>query len=259
MKKFITILTIAISFYTGGTFAQEASNKDEIFGSKINSFKGSYKEFTEAAAKQDKPVMLLFCRKGCHSCSNLKRGLVKTDIAEFFNSFYFTYFVDVNKEKMKLLPLSEKFKITGTPFFVFMTPDGRELFKDDIHSNKDSVIETCAKVLHKYMDVQRFLKESKCGNDALCQKLLAEKFVLKYKMENSNLSPRQYLEQAFTYGEPRLLAFNQTFIELAQESNDATASLFEVENISDKDDKTTGMPTCKASKRLAKWKKWSEE
>ncbi len=253
MKNYIATLSITF-ILSKGVIAQNINSKNELFGSPLNTFYGSYKEFTEAAAKQTKPVMILFCRLGCHSCGNLRRGLANPEIAQFFNNFFFTYLIDVNKEKYKLFPLTEKFKITGTPYFIFTAADGRELYRDDIHPNKDSLIETCANVLHKCMDMQRFLLESNFGIDTGSQVKNAQVFVKRYNMENINLSPRQCLEYAFTLGEPRLAIFNEAFIQFATESKNDQGLLVSVVTTQNKE-----ATVCKASKRALKWKEWAEE
>ncbi|MBI3235867.1 MAG: thioredoxin fold domain-containing protein, partial [Bacteroidetes bacterium] len=159
MKKIITLIALAIGF-SFTAFSQDANNNaaEEIFG-KVSYFNGTYENFMESAGKQNKPIMLLFCRPGCHTCSHLKKGLNKKDVGEYFNNYFYSYFIDTEKEKFKLFPLSEKYKVKATPYFVFLTPDGRVLYQGSMNPEKDSVLEKCTQIIIRNSNYQKIAQE----------------------------------------------------------------------------------------------------
>jgi thioredoxin-related protein len=254
MAKTLLAIITYLTLITAHVYGQEVNHySEEIYGT-VTPFKGTYKDFLEVAAQQSKPLMVIFCRKDCHSCTGLRRTLSKKEIGDFINRYYISYFIDIAEEKSKLYPLSEKYGVTSTPYAVYMTPDGKVLGQKALSPNKDSIIDYSAKIYHQYMDYQLVVTKSKCGNDPECQRKLAETFAARYRVASYGLSPSDYLKNLLTYRDKRFEIFNRTFLSIAtSETVSNENGGYEVDAISE-----PAGTACKNNKRLARWKRWLE-
>jgi hypothetical protein len=50
--------------------------------------------------------------------------------------------------------VSEKYGVKAKPFLVFLSPDGKLIYKGTMNSNKDSVLEKCTQIIIKNNNYQ---------------------------------------------------------------------------------------------------------
>ncbi len=237
--------------------AQDATNEaEEIFG-KISYVKGNYENFMVSAAAQNKPIMLLFCREGCHTCSHLKKGLNKKDVGEYFDRYFYSYFVNTDNEKFKMFPLSEKYGVKATPYFVFLTPDGKVIYKGSMNPDKDSLLEKCTQIIIKNNNYQAISNLIKNAVTPEQQTELATKLVKRFESKLAYVRPQTMISSLFlTDGLKNYKVFNDKFMALASEIKSDSNSPFKVDEVTaSNEDNKKG--TC--SKRSAKWQKWMNE
>lgn len=99
----------------------------------------SYDEALVLAQARQQPVFLYFGRHGCPSCEKTNReSFTDPRVIERYNANYVLAYVDSengdrlrlpNGERITEMELGVKLKVFGTPFFYFMEPDGKPVFR----------------------------------------------------------------------------------------------------------------------------------
>lgn len=179
----------------------------------INTYKGGLKKFMELAARQNKPLMLIICKPGCHDCSDVTTSIQKsgTDL-NFINRFFLSCHVDLNQEKAVAASLLSRIGFNGEPSFVFLTPTGQFISKAAFIPHHDTLITLTASVLSQYKAYQNILLASSYGRDQEALSRLASE----YARSVMSLETTSYVSmlQNLTQGDERLSTFEKTFINL---------------------------------------------
>jgi thioredoxin-related protein len=256
MKRILYTLTIIFGLFISVSAKDALNEAEEIFG-KISFVKGSYENFMISASSQNKPLMLLFFRPGCHTCNHLKKSLSKNDVGEYFNRYFYSYFVNTDDEKFKMFPLSEKFGAKATPYFVFLTPDGKVIYKGTINPDKDSVLEKCTQIIIKnnnYLAISNLIKNAVTPEE---QTELASKLVKRFESKLAFVNPQTMISSLFlTGGLKNYKVFNDKFMALASGIKSENNSPFKVDEVTASNEYNKKV-TC--SKKSAKWQKWLNE
>jgi thioredoxin-related protein len=99
----------------------------------------SYDQGLKLARETGKPIFLYFGRYGCAWCEHTNRQSFSSDeLRKLYTEHYVLVYVDAESGKRIRLPSGERiteaelgarFKAFATPLFVFLTSDGKEIFK----------------------------------------------------------------------------------------------------------------------------------
>ncbi len=99
----------------------------------------SYDKGLKLAQESGKPIFLYFGRYGCAWCEHTnKQSFTNADLRKLYPEHYVLVYVDAESGKRLKLPSGERiteaelgtrFKAFATPLFVYLTPDGQEIFK----------------------------------------------------------------------------------------------------------------------------------
>lgn len=255
MRKLIYTISLFIGLSTFVSAQETLNVSEEIFGT-VSYYTGTYENFIAEGSKQPKPIMLLFCRQGCHTCNHLKRGLGRKDVGEYFNRYFFSMYIDSDKEKFKMFPLSEKYGASATPYFVFLTPDGKIIYKGTLNPNQDSLLEKCSEIVARNNNYSKIALEISASITPEQQAETAKTMIEKFKTKLDRISPEQLLSNIFmTSGNKSYKVFNETFVQLAVTYSNEVAKAsksFKVDEVT-----TASNVSATCTKRGAKWQKWS--
>ncbi len=99
----------------------------------------SYDKGLKQAKETGKPVFIYFGRYGCAWCDHTnKKSFSDAELKKIYPEHYVLVYVDAESGKRISLPSGERiteaelgtrFKAFATPLFVYLTSDGREIFK----------------------------------------------------------------------------------------------------------------------------------
>lgn len=99
----------------------------------------SYDQGLKAAQAAGKPIFLYFGRYGCAWCAHTnKETFSNPELRKLYIEHYVLVYVDAESYKRLTLPSGERiseaelgarFKAFATPLFVYLTPQGKEIFK----------------------------------------------------------------------------------------------------------------------------------
>ncbi|HYP69213.1 MAG TPA: DUF255 domain-containing protein [Thiobacillaceae bacterium] len=99
----------------------------------------SYDRGLKAAQASGKPIFLYFGRYGCAWCAHTnKETFSNAALRKLYIDHYVLVYVDAESYKRLTLPTGERiseaelgarFKAFATPLFVYLTPQGKEIFK----------------------------------------------------------------------------------------------------------------------------------
>lgn len=99
----------------------------------------SYDAGLAQARQQDKPIFLYFGRLGCGWCDKTNREAFSVPaVRQRYSEHYLLVYVDSESGKRLTLPsgeriteleLGSRMKVLATPVFVFLQPDGSEIFR----------------------------------------------------------------------------------------------------------------------------------
>lgn len=99
----------------------------------------SYDKGLKLAQETGKPIFLYFGRYGCAWCEHTnKKSFSDAGLKKLYPEHYVLVYVDAESGKRLKLPSGERiteaelgarFKAFATPLFVFLTPQGQEIFK----------------------------------------------------------------------------------------------------------------------------------
>lgn len=99
----------------------------------------SYDKGLKIAQETGKPIFLYFGRYGCAWCEHTnKQSFSHADLKRIYPEHYVLVYVDAESGKRLKLPTGERIteaelgtrlKVFATPLFVYMTPQGQEIFK----------------------------------------------------------------------------------------------------------------------------------
>jgi len=113
---------------------------------------------SSSAAEQNKQLMIMFTKKGCAPCAQMKaETLADGEVRNFISKNMLAYHVDIYGD----LPIldadnntwtektyAKKEGIWGTPAFYYFNKDGRRIYKHVGFMSKQQFIETGEKVMH---------------------------------------------------------------------------------------------------------------
>jgi thioredoxin-related protein len=99
----------------------------------------SYDQGLKLAKETGKPIFLYFGRYGCAWCEHTnKQSFSNVELKKLYPEHYVLVYVDAESGKRLKLPSGERiteaelgtrFKAFATPLFVYLTPQGQEIFK----------------------------------------------------------------------------------------------------------------------------------
>lgn len=99
----------------------------------------SYDQGLKLARETGKPIFLYFGRYGCAWCEHTNRQSFSSgELRKLYTEHYVLVYVDAESGRRIRLPSGERiteaelgarFKAFATPLFVFLTSDGKEIFK----------------------------------------------------------------------------------------------------------------------------------
>lgn len=99
----------------------------------------AYDQGLKLAQETGKPIFLYFGRYGCAWCEHTnKQSFSNADLKKLYPEHFVLVYVDAESGKRLKLPSGERiteaelgtrFKAFATPLFVFLTPQGQEIFK----------------------------------------------------------------------------------------------------------------------------------
>lgn len=99
----------------------------------------NYDQGLKTARAQNKPIFLYFGRFGCAWCEHTNRqSFSNPQLKKLYTDHYVLVYVDAESYKRVTLPSGERiteaelgarFKAFATPLFVYLTPQGDEIFK----------------------------------------------------------------------------------------------------------------------------------
>jgi thioredoxin-related protein len=99
----------------------------------------TYDQGLKTAKAENKPIFLYFGRYGCTWCAHTnKQTFSNSDLKKLYIDHYVLVYVDAESYKRLTLPSGERlteaelgarFKAFATPLFVYLTPQGEEIFK----------------------------------------------------------------------------------------------------------------------------------
>ena len=99
----------------------------------------TYDQGLKTAKAENKPIFLYFGRYGCAWCAHTnKQTFSNSDLKKLYIDHYVLVYVDAESYKRLTLPngeriteaeLGARFKAFATPLFVYLTPQGEEIFK----------------------------------------------------------------------------------------------------------------------------------
>ncbi|MEW6133274.1 MAG: DUF255 domain-containing protein [Pseudomonadota bacterium] len=99
----------------------------------------SYDQGLKMARETGKPIFLYFGRYGCAWCDHTnKQSFSNADLKKMYPEHFVLVYVDAESGKRLRLPSGERiteaelgarFKAFATPLFVYLTPQGEEIFK----------------------------------------------------------------------------------------------------------------------------------
>jgi thioredoxin-related protein len=99
----------------------------------------SYDQGLKLARETGKPIFLYFGRYGCAWCEHTNRQSFSSDeLRKLYTEHYVLVYVDAESgkrirltsgERITEAELGARFKAFATPLFVFLTSDGKEIFK----------------------------------------------------------------------------------------------------------------------------------
>lgn len=99
----------------------------------------SYDKGLKLAQETGKPIFLYFGRYGCAWCDHTnKQSFSNADLKKLYPEHFVLVYVDAESGKRLKLPSGERiteaelgarFKAFATPLFVYLTPEGQEIFK----------------------------------------------------------------------------------------------------------------------------------
>jgi thioredoxin-related protein len=99
----------------------------------------SYDQGLKAAKAENKPIFLYFGRFGCAWCAHTNtQTFSNSELKKRYIDHYVLVYVDAESYKRITLPggeriteaeLGARFKAFATPLFVYLTPQGEEIFK----------------------------------------------------------------------------------------------------------------------------------
>ena len=99
----------------------------------------SYGRGLELAQETGKPIFVYFGRYGCAWCDHTnKQSFSNVDLKKMYPEHFVLVYVDAESGKRLKLPSGERlteaelgtrFKAFATPLFVYLTPQGQEIFK----------------------------------------------------------------------------------------------------------------------------------
>jgi thioredoxin-related protein len=99
----------------------------------------TYDQGLKAAQASGKPIFLYFGRYGCAWCAHTnKETFSNPELRKLYTQHYVLVYVDAESYKRLTLPSGERiteadlgarFKAFATPLFVYLTPQGKEIFK----------------------------------------------------------------------------------------------------------------------------------
>lgn len=98
-----------------------------------------YNEAIRKATKSGKKIFLYYGREGCGFCDKTNRdAFSKADIRQRYSEHYELVYIDAEGDGRMTLPSGERIteqqfgakqKVLGTPYFMFLEPDGKPIFK----------------------------------------------------------------------------------------------------------------------------------
>jgi thioredoxin-related protein len=98
-----------------------------------------YDKGLQLAKETGKPIFLYFGRYGCAWCDHTnKQSFSNADLKKIYPEHFVLVYVDAESGKRLKLPSGERiteaelgtrFKAFATPLFVYLTPEGQEIFK----------------------------------------------------------------------------------------------------------------------------------
>lgn len=99
----------------------------------------SYDQGLKLAQETGKPIFLYFGRYGCAWCEHTnKKSFSDAGLKKIYPEHFVLVYVDAESGKRLRLPSGERiteaelgarFKAFATPLFVYLTPEGKEIFK----------------------------------------------------------------------------------------------------------------------------------
>lgn len=99
----------------------------------------SYDQGLKQAQQSGKPIFLYFGRYGCAWCEHTnKKSFSDPELKKLYPEHFVLVYVDAESGKRLKLPngeriteaeLGTRFKAFATPLFVYLTPQGQEIFK----------------------------------------------------------------------------------------------------------------------------------
>lgn len=90
-------------------------------------FVTSYKEAVKSAAKEKKPVVMVFSAVWCGPCQMMKKNTYPSDAVKKHHDKFVWAYLDADQEENR--ELLEKYKVSGIPHVEFVTADGKSLGK----------------------------------------------------------------------------------------------------------------------------------
>ena len=115
MKKILTLIAAAILMPAFGSDFPAGSPK---FGT-------NYEAALKSAAKEGKPVVLVFSAVWCPPCQSMKKNVYPSaEVRPMHDQFVWAY-LDVDEEANA--KVAEQFKVQGIPHIQFLSKDGKSL------------------------------------------------------------------------------------------------------------------------------------
>ena len=124
-----TLLAALLCIFTFSAFADPPPNYPFV----------SYDQGLKLAQKTNKPIFLYFGRYGCAWCDHTnKKSFSNAELKKLYPKHFVLVYVDAESGKRLTLPggeriteaeLGARLNAFATPLFVFLTPQGQEIFK----------------------------------------------------------------------------------------------------------------------------------
>ena len=111
----------------------------------IQFYDSSLQSVAALAKITHKPVFIMVHANWCAVCKQMKRSVLpQKDLGDFYNAHFINTAVDFDSEDGKML--RSQYGVSGTPTFIYLTPDGQLINKISGFQEKEDLI-TAAKKL----------------------------------------------------------------------------------------------------------------
>jgi thioredoxin 1 len=134
-------LVLALFIVVPSSCKDSASINKAGFHSKegVQFYDSSLQAVAALAKSTNKPVFIMVHANWCAVCKEMKiKVLPQKDLGDFYNAHFINAAVDFDSEDGKML--RNQYGVSGTPAFIYLTPDGQLINKTSGFQEKEDLI-----------------------------------------------------------------------------------------------------------------------